>query len=176
MTRAGRIQKVRLHHLSPRYSLTSIIPDQVEPSHRESDEASDCPVDVGQLVHVQIVPRTSIEGYSMQAVDPSYWHDPSLSSDEWRTFARPAIVINSAFDQSSSLYKILVVSLGRGIPAEGTHILPVSTPLSVQGGAVVPEPAWPMPETYCYAFPRATWFYCLPGQVWIVHLKSHMQT
>lgn len=142
--------------------------DQLKTSRNEDPGNSEYPVEVGQVVYVQIISQTSIEGYSMQAGDPSYWNDPTLSSEEWRNPARPAIVIDSSFDKPSSLYKIRVVSLGRGTPANNTINLAVSAlPPSpvLEGDAIVPEPSWPMSDVYCYAFPRATWFYCLPGQV-----------
>ena len=123
-----------------------------------------CPVEVGQLICVKINARISIEGYSLQALDP--WHDPALYSEEWCTVARPAIVLDVKFDTDLSLYKIQVVSMGQGIPAEsGKPAYKVSGPLSVQSESIVLNPTWPMPDTYFYAFPRAPWFYCLPHQV-----------
>ena len=130
-----------------------------------------CPVEVGQLVSVQIMARTSIEGCSLQGLT-DLWHDPLLSSKEFSTAARPAIIIDTSFDKTLSLFKILVVSVGRDnpvqtvTPAKGVsgHIA-----LSTQrraGATVVLQPAWPMLNTYCYAFPRASWFYCLPTQVY----------
>ena len=148
--------------MSARIASTELV---MNPNHKAINK---CPVEVGQLILVQIVSRTSIEGYSMEANDQSYWHDPALSSEEWRTSARPAIVIGFQLDLSTSLYKIHVVSLGHGVPADGILTVSVSmSPLSSDdaGTAIVPEPAWPKADTYCYAFPRATWFYCLPNQV-----------
>jgi hypothetical protein len=108
----------------------------------------------------------------MQAGDPSYWRDPSLSSsrDEWRTRRRPGIVIGTHFDRRSLTHKIKVVSLGRGTPTKGMQIIPVCAglpsqpPLVVSGDAIVPDPAWKMPDTYCYAFRRPPVFHCLPTQ------------
>jgi hypothetical protein len=125
----------------------------------------DCPVEVGQLIYVKICARTSIEGYSLQDLDP--WHDPALSSAEWCTVARPAIVIDVKFDTVLSLYKIQVVSMGQGTPAKpGKPARKVFGPLSVQSESIILNPAWPIPDTYLYAFPRAPWFHCLPYQVW----------
>ena len=125
-----------------------------------------CPVEVGQLVCVRINARISIEGYSLQALDP--WHDPALYSEEWCTVARPAIVLDVKFDTVLSLYKIQLVSMGQGTLAKsGKPARKVSGPLSVQNESIVLNLTWPMPDTYFYAFPRAPWFYCLPYQVWL---------
>jgi hypothetical protein len=125
-------------------------------------------------VSVQILARTSIEGYSLQGL-AGPWHDPLLSSHQFSTSARPAIVIATNFDQRRSLFMIQVVSVARGtrarpaIPAKGVsgHITLSSCHLRPPdgGAAVVIQPAWLIPDTYCYAFPRAPWFYCLRNQV-----------
>jgi hypothetical protein len=142
--------------------------------------SAQCPVEIGHLISLQIVTRVSIEGHSLQGLaDP--WHNPSLSSRHWPTSVRPVIVIDTTFDEASSLFKIQVVSIGQGTPdklatpAAGVSghiaISNLSSPNGEQ--AVVLQPAamytvrklWPLPNTYCYAFPRALWFYCLPNQV-----------
>jgi casein kinase I family protein HRR25 len=102
-----------------------------------------CPVEVGQLIYVKINARISIEGYSFQALDP--WHDPALSSEEWSTVARPAIVLDVNFDTVLSLYKIQVISMGQGTPAKpGKPARKVSGPFSVQSESIVLNPAWPI--------------------------------
>ena len=116
--------------------------------------------------------RTSIEGYSLQGLT-DLWHDPLLSSRKFSTAVRPAIIIDTSVDKTLSLFKILIVSLGQDnpvqtvTPAKGVsgHIA-LSTQRPGAGATVVLQPAWPMLNTYCYAFPRATWFYCLPNQVY----------
>jgi len=89
-----------------------------------------------------------------------------ILSEEWCTVAWPAIVLDVKFDTVLSLYKIQVASMGQGTPAKpGKPARKVSGPLSVQSESIVLNPAWPMPDAYFYAFPRAPWFYCLPHQV-----------
>jgi casein kinase I family protein HRR25 len=118
--------------------------------------------------------RTSIEGYSLQGL-ADLWRDPSLSSEEFATSARAVIVIDTNFDRTTSLFKIQVVSIGQGTPVKpAIPATGVSGPISLstypsqplaRGQTVVLGPDWPMSDTYCYAFPRALWFYCLPSQV-----------
>jgi hypothetical protein len=127
----------------------------------------DCLPQTGQLVHIQIASRESIEGYSIQDAEPSYWRDPELSSSKWHNPARPAIIIDTKPDRWSSCSKILVVSLSQGSQKRATPVIPLYA--SLPGGAsdekIVPEPTWSMSDTNCYAFPRAYWFHCLPGLV-----------
>ncbi|KIM81067.1 hypothetical protein PILCRDRAFT_788257 [Piloderma croceum F 1598] len=67
--------------------------------------SAQCPVEIDHLISLQIVTRVSIEGYSLQGLaDP--WHDPSVSSMHWPTSVRPVIVIDTIFDETSSLFKI----------------------------------------------------------------------
>jgi hypothetical protein len=133
-------------------------------------ETPPCPVEIGQLVNVQIDARVSIEGYSIQANDTSFLHNIEFTSDEWSTSAKPAIVINTVFDAHSSCHKILVVSLGCGTPATGTKFVTVAVAPSPHAlkHQVVIQPEWPKSQTYCYVFPHAYWFYCLPGQVSVI--------
>lgn len=154
--------------LNVSYSL--VVVDNYCPGRLEdpSAERQDCVLQPGQLVNIQIVSRESIEGYSIQATDPSYWFDPELSLSTWRNPARPAIVIDTETDRRSSYSKILVVSLGHGSPTRAIPAIPICADPSLRdssGEKIVPEPIWPMSHTYCYAFPRAYWFYCLPDQV-----------
>jgi hypothetical protein len=141
-----------------------------------------CPVEIGHLISIQIISRVSIEGYSLQGLaDP--WHDPLLSSRHWPTSVRPVIVIDTAFDETSFLFKIQVVSIGQGTPDKpATAASGVSSRIAIRsrpstsstrGQTVALRPVakyaagklWPVPNAYCYAFPRALWFYCLPNQV-----------
>jgi hypothetical protein len=156
--------EVNLHQILPIFVIDSYCTDRLGD---QSGICPDYPPQPGQLVNVQIASRESIEGYSIQATDPSYWYDPELSSSKWRNPARPAIVIDTESDRQSSYSKILVVSLSRGSPTGATPVIPfcASSPRDAPGEEIVPEPIWPMSHTYCYAFPRAQWFYCLPGQV-----------
>lgn len=135
-----------------------------EPRNTQLSVPTECPVEVGQLIYAQVLARASIEGYSLQGLDP--WHDPALSFPEWNTVARPAVVIGVEFDPRKSLYKIQVVSIGRGTPANpGEPARGVAGPFPLQNELIGITPSWPTPETYCYTFPRAPWFYCLPDQV-----------
>jgi hypothetical protein len=133
-----------------------------------------CPVKIGQLVSVQILARTSIERYSLQGLR-QLWRDPLFSSKRFPTCARPAIIIDIRFDEIMSLFMVQIVSVGQGPPSHPAHPaegvsghIAVSTypskPATTDEGVVL-QPAWPRPDTYCYAFPRAPWFYCVPEQV-----------
>jgi casein kinase I family protein HRR25 len=143
-----------------------------------------CPVEAGQLVSVRIDARTSIEGYSLQGLT-DLWHNPLLSSKEFSTSARPAIVIDVSFDKNMSLFKVQVVSVGKDTPVQSaTPAQGVSCPVTIssypprrqpQEATVVLRPAFPMWNTYCYAFPRASWFYCLPNQVGLLIHISDME-
>jgi hypothetical protein len=80
------------------------------------------------------------------------WHNPFLSSKHFATSARPAIIIDTTFNQSTSVFVAQVVSVGKGTPvqlagpAKGVsgHIA-ISTHCLQQPeweGTIVLQPAW----------------------------------
>ncbi|KIM84488.1 hypothetical protein PILCRDRAFT_384823 [Piloderma croceum F 1598] len=142
------------------------------PADASFDDRSPCPVPndptfalrPGQIICCQINARTTLEGYSARAGDPSFWRDPSLSPDTWNTVIRPAIVLQVEIDKSTKLWTVKVICIGRGT-LTSTDANMVSISSSPTNGSVTPSPAWPLSDSYCYAFPRPQKFFCYPGEV-----------
>lgn len=120
----------------------------------------------GQLVYVQVLPRTTIEGYSSQAGDPSYWHDPDLSTDYWITRPRPAIVLDTSFS-ACGYHSIKVAPIRRGPPVAdpmtGSVVKIVNTPYTT-GSDDIHILHWPLDDTFCYAFPCPDTFVIIPQE------------
>jgi hypothetical protein len=128
-----------------------------------------CIVQPGQLVYVQLLPRLTIEGYTAQAGDPSYWHNPDLSARYFPTKVRPAVVLQVLLD-TNGYYTIRVVAIGRRrppIPAIGSAIR-ITDKISDSNAVIIP--GWPVEDAYCYAFPRSAKFVLDPH----VRLISYM--
>jgi hypothetical protein len=122
------------------------------------------PLRSGQIVCCQADVRTTLEGYSARAGDPSFWRDPSLSSDKWDTPVRPAVVLNVEMNKRTKLWTVEVVCIGRGaLPSTHLNVVPISS-LPAEG-SVTPSPVWPLSDSYCYIFPRPMKFFCYPGEV-----------
>ncbi|KAI0053696.1 hypothetical protein FA95DRAFT_1600837 [Auriscalpium vulgare] len=86
-----------------------------EPEHRVL-AIPECPVQVGQLVYIRLNARACIEGYNL-LLDPDLWKDPELSSAEWATSFRPAVVLHTGFRPDRwrpPLHEIFVVFMSRG--------------------------------------------------------------
>jgi len=127
----------------------------------------------GQIVCCQIDTRTTLEGYSARAGDPSFWRDPSLSPDKWNTAIRPAVVLQAEVDKRTLLWTIQVICIGRGaLISTEANIVPISS--SPTNGSVMPSPTWPFSDSYCYAFPQPMKFFCYPGEVFLI--SSYIQT
>ncbi|KAG5638032.1 hypothetical protein H0H81_002233 [Sphagnurus paluster] len=133
--------------LDEKMSLEPIIaPEKITEPPTPSQQlvpTEECIVQPGQFVYVHILPRLTVEGYTGQANDESYWHDPTLSGDEWKTKLYPAAVLGTSWD-SNGYYRILVIPIGRGTDA-------------------VALVDWPLEDAYFYAFPCLQTFYTLPG-------------
>jgi hypothetical protein len=125
-----------------------------------------CIVQPGQLVYVQLLPGLTIEGYSSQAGDPSYWHNPELSAGYFPTKARPAIVLQISLD-AKGYYTIWVVAIRKRQPPIGSAVK-ITDKISDSNDIVITD--WPLEDTYCYAFPRSARFVLDPQ----VRLVSYM--
>jgi hypothetical protein len=132
-------------------------------------KASPCPVEIGQLVYVQLLPRLTIEGYTARAVDPSYWHDPSLSGEAWQMSMIPAVVLQITQVDDGARHVIKVVSLMRGSPS--VDRIQNAVPLPVKDMSIPPDTLPLLEDVYCYAFPRVNTFVCNPDQVWCLWLS-----
>jgi len=142
------------------------------PAEVLSDDASPCPVPnesslplhPGQIVCCQVDVRTTLEGYSARAGDPSFWRDPSLSPDKWNTAVRPAVILRVERDNRTMLWTVHVVCIGRGaLSLADANAVPISS--SHTECSVATSPAWPLSDSYCYIFPRPMKFHCYPGEV-----------
>ena len=71
----------------------------------------ECPAAPGVLVLVQINLRTSAEGYTLRD-DSSYWSDPSLYGESWKSPFRPAILL-SATKKEEGHHSRLVIPLSK---------------------------------------------------------------
>jgi len=163
----SQIQETRrragAHHF---YSVEWNIP------HKTSDDLLLCPVPndpifplrSGQIVCCQADVRTTLEGYSARAGDPSFWRDSSLSPERWNTVVRPAVVLNVEIDKRTMLWSVHVACIGRGaLSSTSPNVVPIS-PLPAKG-SVTPNPTWPLSDCYCYIFPRPMKFLCYPGEI-----------
>ena len=71
--------------------------------------AKECPAAPGVLVLVQINPRTSAEGYTLRD-DSSYWSDPSLYGESWKSPFRPAILLSATKKRKGIIHVWLFLS------------------------------------------------------------------
>lgn len=128
-----------------------------------------CP---GQIICCQADVRTTLEGYSARAGDPSFWRDPSLSPEKWNTAIRPAVVLDVELDKRTLLWAIKVVCIGRGaLSSTAINVIPIS--LSPAMDSVTPVPTWPLSDSYYYVFPRPMTFLCYPGEV--IYIVSQLR-
>jgi len=115
-------------------------------------------VELGQLVYVQVLPRMTIEGYTARTIDPSYWDDPSLSGEEWRTSIIPAIVLQIKQFKAGARQSIKVIPLSRGpLLIDARH----AVPLQIEDTSMLLT----LPDVYCYSLPGVYTFVCDPDQV-----------
>jgi hypothetical protein len=131
-------------------------------------------VEPGQLVYVQLLQRMTIEGFSSQADDPSYWHNPDLSARHWPAGVRPAVVLKTSSD-AEGCHTIKVVAIGRRhspVPAAvGSPVRITDKTAPAQNDTITVVPDWPLEDMYCYAFPRSATF-VLDPQVKLTLLRS----
>jgi serine/threonine protein kinase len=70
-----------------------------------------CIVELGQLIYAQVLPRMTIEGYTISQQDSSNWLDPSLCDEEWPAMPRPAVVLKVWNDwRGKSLIKVAPIT------------------------------------------------------------------
>jgi len=137
---------------TPHSPLTSAKPEKNPP----------CPVELGQLVYVQLLPRMTIEGYTARANDPSYYDNPSLSGEEWQMSMLPAVVLGVTQVDDGARHIIKVVPLVRGPPSIDAAQDSVSLPIQ---DMLIPTDAFSsLEDVYCYSFPRVNTFVCDPDQ------------
>ncbi|THH03310.1 hypothetical protein EW145_g6361 [Phellinidium pouzarii] len=98
--------------------------------------------------------------------DNSYWHDPSISREEWKFPWRPALVLDvNARNANTRLFLLPLVHLPDGLESRVSaprrpaffYIKPDVTYPSTSNGLdtsdqlmVIPTPAWPLDNTYHY--------------------------
>ena len=132
---------------------------------RATPEKTEPPLSPGQIICCQIDPRTSVEGYSARAGNPEFQRDANLTRQSWNTAIRPAVVLEVKREYPGP-WVVQVASIGQGDPnllGDEVTFVPISP--SRANGNVVPSPAWPVPNTYCYVFMYPTIFRCYPGEV-----------
>lgn len=134
-------------------------------SHKLPIRSFPAPVSPGQLIYVKLLSRLSIEGYAMQALDPSYWEDASLLRPELETKKRPAVVLDVKKLDRDTYWKVKVLPIRRGSARgkEGGDAAAISlSPQRLETGAIE---EWSWAEIVAFAFPCAETFVCLPNQV-----------
>ena len=72
--------------------------------------SKECPATAGDLVFVQIKPRTSAEGYTLAENNSSYLVDPTLSGEFWKCPFRPAVILSTS-KKKEGRYAFLLVPL-----------------------------------------------------------------
>jgi casein kinase I family protein HRR25 len=137
-------------------------------SHLSKFLASKPPLSIfepGQLIYAQLLPRMTIEGYTISRADP-YWLDPSLSDEKWPTVPRPAVVLQVSKNwRGKSVLEVAPITRCQlGAPA--TKIL-LTSDEQARGSdaATVSGTGWPQDSTWCYVFLRTNTFICNPDQV-----------
>ena len=118
-----------------------------------SSTSKECPATPGDLVFVQIEPRTSVEGYTLAENNSSYLVDPTLSGEFWKCPFRPAVILSTS-KKKEGRYTFLLVPL---------------TTASLEGAISLKEIDIGLPVSLsnlsAYVFPRAIEILCLPSQV-----------
>ncbi|RDB22418.1 Casein kinase I isoform alpha [Hypsizygus marmoreus] len=110
------------------------------------------PVVRGQLVYIRILARATLEG-SGHADDQSYWHNPSLSKEEWRFPMRPAVVVEVTVGSAMTSLRVLAImrredGLERVAGYRRFGFLPFPEDVQCEG-----KP-WPFNDAYVYAVPN----------------------
>jgi hypothetical protein len=131
------------------------------------------PVEVGQVLLVQLISPITAEGHSAQAGhEKSYIHDTCFDTPDWSAPPRPAIITRFEWDERAGTYNFTAVAIAQkqGKNTEpSTPSISISGPISLHSSSpenfISVEPKWPLEHSYCYAFKRPTKFYCLPSQV-----------
>jgi len=123
-------------------------------------------VEPGQLIYVQLMPRITIEGYTIGQGDSSYWLDPTLSDEAWPTVPLPAIVLEVKGDWWGKSVVTVAPITRRRLGESVTKVL-----LTADGRCEEPDTAivlgsdWPQDPIWCYSNIVSKSFLCDPDQV-----------
>ncbi|OJA15499.1 hypothetical protein AZE42_08257 [Rhizopogon vesiculosus] len=128
-------------------------------------------VQPGQLIYAQLLPRTTIEGYTIGQRDSSYWSDLSLSDESWPTVPLPAVVLEVRKDwRGKSVVKVAPITRRRTGESTIKFLRSDDKKSSEPDTAIVLGPGWPRDPAWCYSFMRLNSFLCDPDQHEIVPL------
>ncbi|OAX43421.1 kinase-like protein [Rhizopogon vinicolor AM-OR11-026] len=128
-------------------------------------------VQPGQLIYAQLLPRTTIEGYTIGQRDSSYWPDPSLSDEAWLTVPLPAVVLEVRKDwRGKSVVKVAPITRRRTGESTIKFLLSADKESSEPDIAIVLGPGWLRDPAWCYSFMRLNSFLCDPDQHEIIPL------
>ncbi|KAG6836710.1 hypothetical protein H0H93_004687 [Arthromyces matolae] len=118
----------------------------------------DLPVEKGQLLYAQILPRHTLEDMR-PTLDSSYWHDPDLSTDPLLRHMNliPGIVVHIAATTYMPTPYAYVLPIRRGRPPDliknlVTWIVSDSFPRIKDEYITLPD--WPFDDTYCFGWPQ----------------------
>lgn len=161
--------------LIPPCSSTSLLQCLFRSTDYEMNEAwyekfrlpAEAPIAAGRIVYVQVLPRETVEGIDLQLPGAPGWHDPSLSSTQCPTSAKPAIVLSVTKDESARKRhsaKVLILTRIHDPLDQRRNIL-FKLSATSGGKGVLRVPYWPMPDIYCYAYPRVVEITFLPTEV-----------
>jgi casein kinase I family protein HRR25 len=116
--------------------------------------SKECPAAPGDLVLVQLNLQTSVEGHTLREDNSSYWEDPSLSGESWKSPFRPAVILSTT-EKEEGRCSLLLVPLTKLTPADALSLKEIR----VDG---LPDS---LLNLSAYVFPRAMEIRCLPSQV-----------
>ena len=116
--------------------------------------SKECPAAPENLVLVQINLQTSVEGYTLQQENSSYWLDPSLSRESWKSPFRLAVILSTT-EKEQGHHSLLVVPLTKLTPGDALSLKKIG----VDG---LPDS---LSNLSAYVFPRSTEIRCFPTQV-----------
>ncbi|KAL5527161.1 hypothetical protein ACEPAG_5952 [Sanghuangporus baumii] len=124
---------------------------------------TEVPIKKGDFVLIKFLARPTLELYGLRSdsnapIDTSYWHNPSLSEDQWHFPYRMALVTRVDFQPTRSQLTILPImqrddGLDKISPARRAAFFRIS---SASGKALddrlelEPTPAWPLNGTYVH--------------------------
>ena len=133
-----------------------------------------CPFVMGQVVLVQLQSTITLEEFTESSDgDPTFIHDPSLTTPEWQNPARPAVILGSRWNEYRRMYQFSAACLSRwdeDDPPAGVVSAPIHpTPNEHYSGAPI---EWPWSNTSCYMIKNLARFHCLPSQVCIISRHS----
>jgi hypothetical protein len=137
-----------------------------DPCRPTAPQPPPCIVKPGQLIYAQLLPRTTIEGYTFGRGDSLNLLDPSLSEEAWPTVPRPAVVVQVSRNWRSKIVVKLAPITRRKLGDSMAQVL--LTAGGDSGGtelATVLCSGWPQDSTWSYTFMHSAIFTCNPDQV-----------